>query len=79
MPMRVLITQRCDRINFLMKGDVMATTNEYAAFSAHVYNEQRGGGANALNNELPIPPGWKSLSDLGFAPGDNLNEWDMTR
>lgn len=57
----------------------MATTNEYAAFSAHVYNEQRGGGANALNNELPIPPGWKNLSDLGFAPGDNLNEWDMTR
>ena len=65
----------------MVKGDVMATTNEYAAFSAHVYNNQRGGGGSDDNasNKLPVPPGWKNLSDLGFAPGDNLNEWNMTR
>ena len=59
----------------------MATTNEYAAFSAHVYNNQRGGGGSDDNagNKLLVSPGWKNLSDLGFAPGDNLNEWDMTR
>ena len=59
----------------------MATTNEYAAFSAHVYNNQRGGGDANLDdvNRLSLPPGWKELSELGFVPGDNLNEWDMTR
>ena len=59
----------------------MATTNEYAAFSAHVYNNQRGGGDANLDdvNRLSLSPGWKNLSDLGFAPGDNLNEWDMTK
>ena len=55
----------------------MATTNEYAAFSAYVYNDQRGGGVSEnANNKLPVPPGWKELSDLGFAPGDTLNEWN---
>ena len=56
-------------------------TNEYATFSAHVYNNQRGGGGSDDNagNKLLVSPGWKNLSDLGFALGDNLNEWDMTR
>ena len=54
----------------------MATTNEYAAFSAYVYNDQRGGGSNAASNKLPVPPGWKELSKLGFTPGDILNEWN---
>ena len=50
----------------MVKGDVMATTNEYAAFSAHVYNDQRGGGVSEnANNKLPVPPGWKNLSELG--------------
>lgn len=59
----------------------MATTNEYASFSAHVYNNQRGGDDANLDdvNRLSLSPGWKNLSDLGFAPGDNLNEWDMTK
>ena len=45
----------------MVKGDVMATTNEYAAFSAHVYNNQRGGGGSDDNagNKLLVSPGWK--------------------
>ena len=51
----------------------MATTNEYAAFSAYVYNDQRGGGSNAASNKLPVPPGWKELSKLG---NSSENDYD---
>jgi len=51
----------------------MATNLENAALAALVYNDQRGGGNGSPINRLPLPPGWQSLSDLGFTAGDNLN------
>ena len=50
----------------------MPTLNEYASLSAHVYNDQRGGGPQAEINKLELPPGWQTLGD-GFAVGANLN------
>ena len=47
----------------------MTTKLEYAALAAVVYNDQRGGGNGGLTNILVLPPGWKSLSELGFTPG----------
>jgi len=51
----------------------MATIQELAAFSAAVYNDQRGGGNDSLINTVGVPPGWESLERLGFTAGDNLN------
>jgi hypothetical protein len=51
----------------------MATQNEYAALAAIVYNDQRGGGGDAVTNTLRPLAGWQDLSRLGFAAGDNLN------
>ncbi|MFS2036836.1 calcium-binding protein [Polaromonas sp. CT11-55] len=51
----------------------MITDFEYAALSAVVYNDQRGGGGGGTVNALGLPPGWKSLSELGFVAGDYLN------
>ena len=52
----------------------MATKLEYAALSAFVYNDQRGGGVvDTPTNKLILPPGWTSLSELGFTAGDYLN------
>lgn len=54
----------------------MTTKLEYAALAAVVYNDQRGGGGGGLTNVLVLPPGWKSLSELGFVAGDNLNNYN---
>lgn len=54
----------------------MATQYEYAALSAYIYNDQRGGGPLADNNKLDLPPGWQDLSRLGFTTGDNLNNYN---
>jgi RTX calcium-binding nonapeptide repeat (4 copies) len=51
----------------------MATTLEYAALAAYVYNDQRGGAQGGTLNRLSLPTGWKSLAELGFPAGDNLN------
>lgn len=51
----------------------MATQIEYAALTAHVYNDQRGGGNDSLTNRLDVPNGWVSLRQQGFAVGDSLN------
>ena len=51
----------------------MTSKLEYAALSAIVYNDQRGGGNGSPINRVGLPPGWQSLSDIGFAAGDNLN------
>ena len=51
----------------------MTTLNEYAAFAALVYNDQRGVGIGSPINRLPVPSGWQALTDLGFSVGDNLN------
>ena len=51
----------------------MTTKFEYAALSAVVYNDQRGGGGNSVVNRLELPPGWQSLSRLGFTTGAYLN------
>ena len=51
----------------------MPTLNEYASLSAHVYNDQRGGGPRAGTNKLDLPLGWQQLSRLGFDVGPNLN------
>ena len=45
---------------------------EYAAFSAAVYNDQRGGGTSILPSErqniLSIPEGWVQLSPISGFP-----------
>jgi hypothetical protein len=51
----------------------MVSQNEYAALSAFVYNDQRGGGPAAEQNKLDVPQGWQELERLGFAVGDSLN------
>lgn len=49
----------------------MSTLLEYAALSAVVYNDQRGGGGGqATTNTLPLPQGWTNLTALGFTGGD---------
>lgn len=52
----------------------MTTLTEYAALSAFVYNDQRGGGSGSPINVLALPPEWKSLSELGFTTGTSLVE-----
>ena len=54
----------------------MATELEYAALSAFVYNDQRGGGNDSVINRLQLPSGWQNLALLGFAAGDNLNNYN---
>lgn len=54
----------------------MATQIEYAALSAHIYNDQRGGGNDSVVNRLQLPSGWQNLALLGFTPGDNLNNYN---
>ena len=40
----------------------MASTLEYAALAAVIYNDQRGGGGGqATTNLLALPPGWIRL------------------
>src|SRR5215203_5409950 len=51
----------------------MPTLNEYASLSAHVYNDQRGGGPRAGTNKLDLPSGWQALERLGFVTGTYLN------
>ena len=50
----------------------MTTLNEYAALSAYIYNDQRGGGGESSINILGLPANWKKLAELGFT-GDTLN------
>ncbi|MBA3059317.1 MAG: hypothetical protein FP823_15885, partial [Rhodoferax sp.] len=50
----------------------MTTLNEYAALSAYIYNDQRGGGGESSINILGLPADWKKLTELGFT-GDTLN------
>jgi hypothetical protein len=50
----------------------MTKLNEYAALSAYIYNDQRGGGGESSINILGLPADWKKLAELGFT-GDTLN------
>lgn len=51
----------------------MPSTSEYAALSAHIYNNQRGGGGDSLVNQLPTPQHWVDVRELGFSTGTYLN------
>ena len=50
----------------------MVTELEYAALSAFVYNDQRGGGPSGTENKLDVPPGWSRLETRGFVTGSRL-------
>lgn len=48
----------------------MTTTLEYAALAANIYNDQRGGGGNAIdrNNLLVVPSEWLKLQENNGFP-----------
>lgn len=57
----------------------MPTALDYAALSAHIYNDQRGGGPQGTLNKLTLPPGWQNLENLGFAGAAlNFNPFSFT-
>lgn len=54
----------------------MISPTEYAALSAFIYNDERGGGAaepGIVNNRVGLAVGWTDIADLGFS-GDSVND-----